>query len=95
MLEALGDQVVRCRLIENRYIIHEASAAITSARSCSEQRTFGPFIAPNAAVAVDGHDQHIAQGARVGEAAHVAGMNQIETAVGEYNSAPARAFRAP
>ena len=50
----------------------------------------------NAFVAVDSHDEHIAQRPRRFQAANVPRMQQIEAAVGEHNALPvAFPFRKP
>ncbi len=88
-----GNQFARRGLIENRDVVHRRQCGDHfGAVLLGDQRALGALVSANAAIAVDRHNKHIAEGARVGKAAHVTGMQQIETAVGEYNPAPAALF---
>ena len=88
-----GNQFARSRLIENRDVVHRGERGPNlGAVFFGDERAVVPLVAANAAIAVDRHDQHIAQGARLGQTSHVPGMEQIETAVGEYNTAAGALF---
>ncbi len=89
------NQFARSRLIKNRHVIDGSKRGQNfGAILLRHERTFGALVAANAAIAIDGHDQQIAQRARLRQAPHMARMQQIETSVGEHNYDGRRAFRA-
>src|SRR5579862_1766655 len=76
--EHAGNQFSRSRLIENRYVVHGGERGqYFGAILLRDERPFGPLVVANAAVAIDRYDQHIAQGPRLSQTAHVARMEQI------------------
>jgi hypothetical protein len=83
------------RLIENHHSIN-AFQRCKNFRSLAfrQDRASGAFQLADARITVEADDQRVTETARLLEAADVPGMQQIETAVGEDNSA-AVAFLAP
>ena len=57
-----GDQFARSGLIENGHVIHRRKRGQHfGAILLRHQRTFGALVSANAAIAIDGDDQHIAE----------------------------------
>ena len=79
-------------LVEDHHIIdHFESSNHLCAIFFRDDRTRGTFITFDAGVAVEAHNQDVAKRLRIPQAANVAGMQEVETAVGPDNYLALRA----
>ncbi len=83
-----GDDFARCGLVENHNRVHGFERGEDFGTLAFRQDwTAGAFQLANAGVTVETDNQRVSESAGLLEAADVAGMQQIEAAVGEDNAA--------
>jgi len=86
--EQARDDFTRCRRIENQNSVHAFERGENfGSLAFGKDRTPGAFELADAGVAVEAHDERIAESAGLLEAPDVARMQQIEAAVGEDDAA--------
>src|SRR5229473_2896449 len=86
--EQARDHFARRQIIENNDSVHGfQSGENFGALALRDNRTPFAFQLMHAGVAIQTHDQRVSQGARQFQAANMAGMKQVEAAVGEDHAA--------
>src|SRR5260370_39053558 len=86
--EQARDHFARRQIIENNNSVHGfQSGENFGALALRDNRTPFAFQLMHAGVAIQTHDQRVSQGARQFQAANMAGMKQVEAAVGEDHAA--------
>jgi hypothetical protein len=90
-----GDDFARSEIVENQHGVDGfESGEDFRALALGNYRTTFALELANAGVAIEADDQDVAQGASLLEAANMAGMQQVEAAVGEDDAAAVAFLRA-